>query len=181
MSSPLMASVVLMPPFCFFFPAEDGIRDGHVTGVQTCALPISRIYPVGRLDKASEGLILLTDDGEIVNKILRSRNDQGKEYIVRVNKPVTPEFIKGMGEGVPILDTVTKKCEVRKTGSHEFHIILTQGLNRQIRRMCEYFNYEVVGLKRIRVINIHLDDLPVGKYRHLSEKELKDLKRIVEA
>lgn len=141
----------------------------------------TRIYPVGRLDKASEGLILLTDDGEIVNKILRSRNDQGKEYIVRVNKPVTPEFIKGMGEGVPILDTVTKKCEVRKTGSHEFHIILTQGLNRQIRRMCEYFNYEVVGLKRIRVINIHLDDLPVGKYRHLSEKELKDLKRIVEA
>ncbi len=138
-----------------------------------------RIYPIGRLDKASEGLILLTDDGEIVNKILRSRNDQGKEYIVKVNHPVTPEFIKGMSNGVPILDTVTKKCRVRQTGDHEFHIVLTQGLNRQIRRMCEYFGFSVVKLKRIRVINIDLGDLPVGKYRELTENELAELKKLV--
>src|SRR5699024_11006718 len=101
-----------------------------------------RIYPIGRLDKMSEGLILLTDDGAIVNKILRSRNDQGKEYLVKVDQPVTASFIKKMGEGVPILDTVTKKCEVEKIGSHAFRIILTQGLNRQIRRMCAHFGYE---------------------------------------
>lgn len=140
-----------------------------------------RIYPIGRLDKASEGLILLTDDGEIVNKILRSRNDQGKEYIVTVNKPITPNFIRGMANGVPILDTITKKCEVKRTGSHEFHIILTQGLNRQIRRMCEFFDYRVEKLKRIRVININLGNLVVGKYRHLTEEELRELKKIVDA
>ncbi len=140
-----------------------------------------RIYPIGRLDKASEGLILLTNDGKIVNKILRSRNDQGKEYIVKVNKPLTVSFLEGMRNGVPILDTITKKCEVKQTGSHEFHIILTQGLNRQIRRMCEHFNYRVEKLKRIRVINIHLGDLPVGKYRDLTSKELQELKRIVKA
>lgn len=138
-----------------------------------------RIFPVGRLDKSSEGLILLTDDGEIVNKILRSRNDQGKEYIVKVNRPITEFFIQKMGEGVPILDTVTKKCVVKKTGSHEFHIILTQGLNRQIRRMSEYFDYKVVELKRIRVMNIQLD-LPIGKYRELTIKELEELKKLVE-
>lgn len=138
-----------------------------------------RIYPVGRLDKASEGLILMTDDGKIVNKILRSRNDQGKEYIVWVNKPVTREFILRMSRGVPILNTVTKKCEVRQTGPQEFRIVLTQGLNRQIRRMCEYFGYRVTKLRRIRVINIHLDDLPTGKYRNLTEEELKGLKKII--
>lgn len=140
-----------------------------------------RIYPIGRLDKPSEGLILLTDDGEIVNKILRSRNDQGKEYVVRVDRPITAEFIKGMSEGVPILDTVTKKCEVRKTGGREFRIVLTQGLNRQIRRMCDYFGYNILKLKRIRVINIHLDDLPTGEYRDLTGEELKELKKIVES
>jgi len=140
-----------------------------------------RIYPIGRLDKASEGLILLTDDGEIVNKILRSRNDQGKEYIVTVNKPITPDFLKGMANGVPILDTVTKKCEVKQTGSQEFNITLTQGLNRQIRRMCEFFDYKVEKLKRIRVINIKLGNLAVGKYRHLAEEELRELKKIVNA
>lgn len=138
-----------------------------------------RIYPIGRLDKASEGLILLTDDGKIVNKILRSRNDQGKEYIVWVNKPVTREFILGMSRGVPILNTVTKKCEVRQTGSQEFRIVLTQGLNRQIRRMCEHFGYKVNRLRRVRVINIRLGDLKVGKYRSLTEDELTTLKKIV--
>ena len=136
----------------------------------------TRIYPIGRLDKASEGLILLTDDGEIVNQILRSRNDQGREYIVKVNHPVTKEFLQGMSAGVPILDTVTKKCEVTKLGTSEFSIVLTQGLNRQIRRMCEYFDYRVVALKRIRVVNIKLD-IPVGEYRELTDEELEDLKQ----
>jgi len=139
-----------------------------------------RIYPIGRLDKMSEGLILLTDDGSIVNRILRSRNDQGKEYIVTVNKPLTSSFLEGMSNGVPILNTITKKCKVKQTKSHEFHIVLTQGLNRQIRRMCEHFDYRVEKLKRIRVINIHLGDLPVGKYRDLTSKEIQELKKIVE-
>lgn len=139
----------------------------------------TRIFPIGRLDKSSQGLILLTDDGSIVNKILRSRNDQGKEYIVQVNRPVTDSFIRQMSEGVPILNTVTKKCHVRQTGSHEFHIILTQGLNRQIRRMCRYFDYKIENLKRIRVLNIKLGDLPVGHYRQLTEQELKHLKDLI--
>lgn len=138
-----------------------------------------RIFPIGRLDKMSEGLILLTDDGEIVNKILKSRNDQGKEYIVKVDKPVTDDFIKKMGEGVPILDTVTKECVVEKMGSHEFKIILTQGLNRQIRRMCKHFEYRVSALKRVRVINIHLGDLPIGKHRELTTSELSELKKTI--
>lgn len=140
-----------------------------------------RIYPIGRLDKASQGLILLTDDGAIVNKILRSRNGQGKEYIVTVNKPITKIFLKGMASGVPILDTITKKCQVRQTKENQFHIVLTEGLNRQIRRMCEHFDYRVVKLKRIRVINIELGDLPIGKYRPLTASELKELKQIVKA
>ena len=130
-----------------------------------------RIFPIGRLDKHSEGLILLTDDGEIVNKILRSRNDHEKEYVVTVDKPISQTFIERMSNGVPILDTVTKKCEVQKLGKFEFKIVLTQGLNRQIRRMCEYLGYEVKTLKRIRVLNVNLD-VPVGKYRELSKKEL---------
>lgn len=139
-----------------------------------------RIYPIGRLDKMSEGLILLTDDGSIVNKILRSRNNQGKEYIVRVDKPITHVFLHGMRNGVPILNTVTKRCEVSQIGTFTFRIVLTQGLNRQIRRMCEYFDYQVVALKRTRVINIELGDLPIGSHRELTAKELKDLKEIVE-
>lgn len=138
-----------------------------------------RIFPVGRLDKPSEGLILLTSDGDIVNKILRSRNNHGKEYIVRVDKPVTPRFLEKMRNGVPILDTVTKKCEVEKIDEMNFRIVLTQGLNRQIRRMCEYLGYEVKKLKRIRVLNIKLD-LPVGKWRDLTEEELSALKKMVE-
>lgn len=138
-----------------------------------------RIFPVGRLDKASQGLILLTDDGTIVNKILRSRNNHGKEYVVKVDKPITPSFIEGMRNGVPILDTVTKKCKVTQTGNDTFRIVLTQGLNRQIRRMCGYFDYKVVRLERLRVINIALGDLPVGKYRELTAQEVRELREIV--
>ena len=138
----------------------------------------TRIFPIGRLDKPSEGLILLTNDGDIVNKILRSRNNHGKEYLVKVNRPVTDAFIERMSNGVPILDTVTKKCDVEKVSSHEFRIVLTQGLNRQIRRMCEYLDYEVVKLKRIRIMNIKLD-VPVGKYRDLTSEELKGLNKLI--
>ena len=133
-----------------------------------------RIFPIGRLDKPSEGLILLTSDGDIVNKILRSKNNHGKEYIVRVDKPITPKFLDKMRNGVPILDTVTKKCEVQQLDTMSFRIVLTQGLNRQIRRMCEYLGYDVKKLKRIRVLNIHLD-VPLGKWRDLTSSELKEL------
>ncbi|MBW2962167.1 23S rRNA pseudouridine(2604) synthase RluF [Mesonia aestuariivivens] len=137
-----------------------------------------RIFPIGRLDKPSQGLILLTDDGDIVNKILRARNNHEKEYIVEVNKPINNDFLNKMSNGVPILDTVTRKCKVSKISSHEFKIILTQGLNRQIRRMCEYLNYDVINLKRVRIMNIELD-LPVGKYRELSEEEFNDLNELI--
>lgn len=137
-----------------------------------------RIFPIGRLDKPSEGLILLTSDGDIVNKILRARNNHGKEYVVRVDKPITPRFIEKMRNGVPILDTVTKKCEVEKLDTMTFRIVLTQGLNRQIRRMCEYLGYEVKKLKRIRIMNIHLD-VPVGKWRYLTAAEMKDLQNLL--
>ena len=139
----------------------------------------TRIFPIGRLDKPSEGLILLTNDGDIVNKILRSRNNHGKEYIVQVDRPITPFFMKRMAEGVPILETVTKECEVEQVSEFIFKIILTQGLNRQIRRMCEYLDFEVVKLKRIRVLNIHLD-VPVGQWRDLTITELKELNALVE-
>lgn len=134
-----------------------------------------RIFPVGRLDKDSEGLILLTNDGDIVNKILRARNNHEKEYIVRVNRPINAEFIRRMGQGVPILGTVTRKSVVEKLDDYTFRIILTQGLNRQIRRMCEYLGYTVVALKRIRIMNILLGDLKLGTYRNLSPLELSEL------
>ena len=137
-----------------------------------------RIFPIGRLDKQSEGLILLTDDGDIVNKILRASNNHEKEYIVTVDKPISQTFIERMSNGVPILDTVTKKCEVKKLGKFEFKIILTQGLNRQIRRMCEYLDYEVQTLKRVRIMNITLD-VPVGKYRELTQHELQELNKLL--
>jgi len=139
----------------------------------------SRIFPIGRLDKPSEGLIFLTNDGDIVNKILRARNQHEKEYIVTVNKPITQEFIDKMGQGVPILDTVTRPCIIKQTHKKEFKIILTQGLNRQIRRMCEYLDYRVVTLKRIRIMNVALD-VPVGKWRNLSKVELTEINRMVE-
>lgn len=136
-----------------------------------------RIFPIGRLDKPSEGLILLTNDGDIVNKILRAGNYHEKEYIVNVDKPITDEFVQNMSNGVPVLDTITRKCFVEKINSQTFRIILTQGLNRQIRRMCEYFNYKVVKLKRVRIMNIKLDNIPIGKWRELTNKEIKELEK----
>ena len=137
-----------------------------------------RVFPIGRLDKASEGLIFMTSDGDIVNKILRARNNHEKEYIVTVDRPISDDFIYQMSNGLPILDTITKKCKVERISQFVFRIILTQGLNRQIRRMCEYLNYEVTALKRIRIINITLD-VPIGKYRHLTEKEIKQLNDLI--
>ena len=138
-----------------------------------------RIFPIGRLDKPSEGLILLTSDGDIVNKILRARNNHEKEYIVRVDKPITPQFLHKMRNGIPILGTVSNKCEVEQIDTLSFRIVLTQGLNRQIRRMCEYVGYEVKKLKRIRIMNIKLD-LPVGKWRDLTADEMKELEGLLE-
>ena len=137
-----------------------------------------RIFPIGRLDKPSEGLILLTNDGDIVNKILRARNNHQKEYVVRVNRPISQEFVRKMSSGVPILDTVTQPCTVEKLDKFTFRIILTQGLNRQIRRMCEYLGYEVTKLKRIRIMNIHLD-LSVGNWRNLTATELNKLNALL--
>ena len=137
-----------------------------------------RIFPIGRLDKPSEGLILLTNDGDIVNKILRSRNHHEKEYLVEVNKPIDEHFINKMSNGVPILDTTTKNCIVERISKFRFKIILTQGLNRQIRRMCEYLDYKVVKLKRIRIMNISLD-IPLGKYRELSDNEFNELQKLI--
>lgn len=138
-----------------------------------------RIFPIGRLDKLSEGLILMTSDGDIVNKILRARNNHEKEYIVSVDKAITQKFISKMSNGVPILDTVTKECLVEQIGPKTFRIVLTQGLNRQIRRMCEYLDYRVTRLKRIRIMNITLD-LPLGKWRDLTKDELTELNRLCE-
>ncbi len=137
-----------------------------------------RIFPIGRLDKPSEGLILLTDDGDIVNKILRASNNHEKEYIVTVNKPISQTFVERMAGGIPILDTVTKRCHVEKLGKFAFKIVLTQGLNRQIRRMCEYLDYEVETLKRVRIMNIQLDT-PVGEYRHLTDSEMQELNALL--
>ena len=133
-----------------------------------------RIFPVGRLDKLSEGLIFLTNDGSLVNKVLRSRNNKEKEYLVEVNKNITTDFIRQMSNGIPILNTVTKNCKLVKVSTTTFKIILTQGLNRQIRRMCEFLGYKVVSLKRIRIMDINLD-VETGKWRHLSSRELDSL------
>ncbi len=137
-----------------------------------------RIFPIGRLDKPSEGLIFLTNDGDIVNKILRARNHHEKEYLVTVNKPITAKFLEQMANGVPILDTVTRKCEITEISKYQFRIILTQGLNRQIRRMCEYLDYRVKKLKRIRIMNVKLD-MPLGKWRDLTPDELKEINRLI--
>ena len=139
-----------------------------------------RIYYIGRLDKDSEGLLLLTNQGELVNKMMRAGNCHEKEYLVTVDKPVTDDFIKKMSSGVPILGTVTRKCQVEKTGKKTFRIILTQGLNRQIRRMCEYLGYRVERLVRVRVMNLELGDLPVGQYREAAEKELENFKSLIQ-
>ena len=134
-----------------------------------------RVFHIGRLDKDSEGLILLTNDGDIVNEILRSENQHEKEYVVSVDRPITPEFLKQMSEGVKILDTITLPCKVEQLSKYDFKIILTQGLNRQIRRMCEALGYNVYRLQRIRIMNIQLDNLPVGQWRYLSKKEKAQL------
>ena len=138
-----------------------------------------RIFPIGRLDKLSEGLIFLTNDGDIVNKILRARNNHEKEYIVSVNRLINSDFIQSMSNGVEILDTKTKNCFVKQLGPKKFKIILTQGLNRQIRRMCESLGYRVRSLKRVRIMNIKLD-LPTGKYREFTKEELKELNGFLE-
>jgi 23S rRNA pseudouridine2604 synthase/16S rRNA pseudouridine516 synthase len=138
-----------------------------------------RIFPIGRLDKPSEGLIFLTNDGDIVNKILRARNNHEKEYIVDVNRQINKEFIQNMSNGVEILDTITKNCFVKQLGPKKFKIILTQGLNRQIRRMCETLGYRVESLKRVRIMNIKLD-IPTGKYREFTDKELLELNKLLE-
>ncbi|MBR6698107.1 MAG: 23S rRNA pseudouridine(2604) synthase RluF [Lachnospiraceae bacterium] len=135
-----------------------------------------RIYPIGRLDKDSQGLILLTNNGDMMNKILKAANNHEKEYIVTVNKPITDSFIEGMAGGVPILDRITNKCKVTKLNDKTFNIILTQGLNRQIRRMCEYFGYKVVKLNRIRIMNIKLGDLKLGEYREVTDTEMTELR-----
>jgi len=139
----------------------------------------TRIFPIGRLDKPSEGLIFLTNDGDIVNKILRARNNHEKEYIVSVNRPINIKFIQRMSNGVEILDTITKNCFVKQLGPKKFKIILTQGLNRQIRRMCESLGYRVKSLKRVRIMNIKLD-VPAGKYREFTKNELLELNAMLE-
>jgi 23S rRNA pseudouridine2604 synthase len=134
-----------------------------------------RIFPIGRLDKDSEGLLLLTNDGDIVNRVLRAEHEHEKEYIVAVDRPLTPEFLAGMARGVPILDTVTNPCRVTQVGRNTFRIVLTQGLNRQIRRMCEHFDYTVRRLQRVRIMHVHLGELPVGGWRNLTPAEIKPL------
>ena len=138
-----------------------------------------RIFPIGRLDKPSEGLLFLTNDGDIVNKILRARNNHEKEYIVCVNRPINKDFIQSMSNGVEIIGSITKKCFVKQLGPQKFKIILTQGLNRQIRRMCETLGYRVLSLKRVRIMNIKLD-LPIGKYREFTKEELFELNKLLE-
>ena len=138
-----------------------------------------RLFPIGRLDKPSEGLIFLTNDGDIVNKILRAGNNHEKDYVVKVNTSITDDFIQKMGNGIPILGTVTKKCKVTKISDKVFQIVLTQGLNRQIRRMCEYLGYEVVKLQRTRIMNVKLDTLKIGDWRELTEQELSEINAMV--
>ena len=139
----------------------------------------TRITYIGRLDKDSEGLLLMTNHGDIINKMMRAGNEHEKEYLVTVNKPVTGEFLEKMANGVPILDTVTRTCKVEKVGKFRFRIILTQGLNRQIRRMCEYFGYKVTRLVRVRVMNIKLGDLKPGEYRKVTEEEIRELYELI--
>lgn len=139
-----------------------------------------RIYPVGRLDKDSEGLLLLTNDGDLMNRILKAANGHEKEYVVTVDREITTDFLKGMSSGVPILDRITSPCKVTKVNEHTFKIILTQGLNRQIRRMCEYFGYSVVKLQRIRIMNLHLQGIRKGEYREITPPEYEELQRLIQ-
>lgn len=163
--------IALNKPVGIVSTTESSERDNIVDFVKHS----TRIFPIGRLDKDSQGLIFLTNNGDLVNKILRAGNHHEKEYLVTVNKPIRDDFIEGMSQGVPILGTMTKKCKVSKEAPTVLRITLVQGLNRQIRRMCEYFGYEVVRLERIRIMNVGLKGLPVGEWRDLTEKELKVL------
>ena len=168
--------IALNKPVGVTSTTEEGVRDNIVQFVNHT----SRIFPIGRLDKDSQGLIFLTNEGEMVNKILRAGNNHEKEYVVTVNKPLTPEVISGMAKGVPMLGVVTKKCKIVQEGANTFRIVLVQGLNRQIRRMCEYFGYEVVKLERVRIMNITLKGLPVGDWRQLTDQELEEIYKQVE-
>lgn len=155
---------------------EQGVRDNIVDYVNHS----ERIFPIGRLDKDSQGLIFLTSNGDIVNKILRASNQHQKEYLVTVDKPVTPQFVKALSQGVPILGVMTQKCFVQQESAMVFRIILVQGLNRQIRRMCEYFGYDVVKLERIRIMNVKLKGLPLGEWRELKAEELEGIFNLIE-
>ncbi|MCT4700309.1 23S rRNA pseudouridine(2604) synthase RluF [Enterobacteriaceae bacterium H20N1] len=168
--------IALNKPVGIVSTTEDGEKDNIVDFVNHS----KRVFPIGRLDKDSQGLIFLTNHGDLVNKILRAGNDHEKEYIVTVNKPVTDEFIRGMGAGVPMLGTVTKKCKVKKEAPFVFRITLVQGLNRQIRRMCEHFGYEVTKLERTRIMNVSLKGLPLGEWRDLTDDELVELFKLIE-
>ncbi len=159
--------IALNKPVGITSTTEKGVK-GNIVDLVNHPL---RIFNIGRLDKDSEGLILLTNDGDIVNEILRAENKHEKEYIVSVDKPLSPEFLKKMSEGVKILNTKTLPCEVEQLSKYEFKIILKQGLNRQIRRMCAELGYEVYRLQRIRIMNIHLGNLPIGQWRDLTKKE----------
>ncbi|MCS2156746.1 23S rRNA pseudouridine(2604) synthase RluF [Scandinavium sp. H11S7] len=168
--------IVLNKPVGIVSTTENGEKDNIVDFVNHS----SRVFPIGRLDKDSQGLIFLTNHGDLVNKILRAGNDHEKEYLVTVNKPVTDEFISGMGKGVPILGTVTKKCKVKREAPFTFRITLVQGLNRQIRRMCEHFGFEVTKLERTRIMNVSLKGLPLGEWRDLTDDELIELFKLIE-
>ncbi|HAO7562856.1 TPA: 23S rRNA pseudouridine(2604) synthase RluF, partial [Escherichia coli] len=168
--------IALNKPVGIVSTTEDGERDNIVDFVNHS----KRVFPIGRLDKDSQGLIFLTNHGDLVNKILRAGNDHEKEYLVTVDKPITEEFIRGMSAGVPILGTVTKKCKVKKEAPFVFRITLVQGLNRQIRRMCEHFGYEVKKLERTRIMNVSLSGIPLGEWRDLTDDELIDLFKLIE-
>ncbi len=168
--------IALNKPVGVTSTTEENVRNNIVDFVNHN----KRIFPIGRLDKDSQGLIFLTNDGDIVNKILRAGNNHEKEYVVTVNKPLTPNMISGMANGVPMLGVTTKKCKVVQEGASTFRIILVQGLNRQIRRMCEHFGYEVTKLERVRIMNITLKGLPVGDWRDLTENEMKDIYSMLE-
>ncbi len=168
--------IALNKPVGIVTTTEEGERDNITDFVNHS----KRIFPIGRLDKDSQGLIFLTNNGDLVNKILRAGNDHEKEYVVTVDKPVTDDFIVGLGAGVPILGTMTKKCKVKKEAPFVFRITLVQGLNRQIRRMCNHFGYEVTKLERVRIMNINLTGLPLGEWRDLTYDEQMELFKLIE-
>lgn len=172
-----MVFIALNKPVGVTSTTEKDVRDNIVSYVNHS----QRIFPIGRLDKDSQGLIFLTNNGDLVNKILRAGNNHEKEYIVTVDKPLTEKMIQGMGQGVPILGVVTKKCKVTQEGAFTFRLILTQGLNRQIRRMCEHFGYEVTKLERVRIMNINLKGLPTGDWRALTQEEMNEISSMIES